>query len=154
MDDNKIAESPIWPLPKFKFVVDLSPQLKGIAFQDVSGLETGEPLIEYRKGDSKSFNSIKMPGLTKVGNITLRKGIFLSDDAFWDWQKQINLNTIKRETVYIKLLDESYDIVMQWQLNNAFPIKITSTDLKSDGNEVAIETLEIAYEQLIIANGK
>lgn len=43
---------------------------------------------------------------------------------------------------------------MQWQLNNAWPTKISSTDLKSEGNEVPIDTLEIAHEQLIISNGK
>jgi phage tail-like protein len=63
------------------------------------------------------------------------------------------MNTIARVTVVIKLLDESGNVTMQWQLLNAWPTKITSTDLKSDGNEVAIDTLEIAHEQLIITNG-
>jgi len=51
------------------------------------------------------------------------------------------------------LLDENGTVTMQWQLNNAWPTKITSTDLKSDGNEVAVDTLEIAHEQLIVTNG-
>jgi phage tail-like protein len=54
--------------------------------------------------------------------------------------------------VLIKLLDEAGKTTMQWQLNNAWPTKITCTDLKSDGNEVAVDTLEIAHEQLIITN--
>ena len=63
------------------------------------------------------------------------------------------MNIIKRRTVLIKLLDEKGAVTMQWTLNNAWPTKITSTDLKSDGNEVAVDTLEIAHEQLIISNG-
>jgi phage tail-like protein len=66
---------------------------------------------------------------------------------------EISMNTIKRRTVIIKLLDEKGKVIMQWTLNNAWSTKITSTDFKSDGNEVAIDTLEIAHEQLIIANG-
>ena len=41
---------------------------------------------------------------------------------------------------------------MVWTLQNAWPTKITGTDLKADGNEVAVETLEIAHEGLTIAN--
>jgi phage tail-like protein len=64
------------------------------------------------------------------------------------------MNTVKRRTVLIKLLDEAGGVTMQWQLDNAWPTKITSTDLKSEGNEVAVDTLEIAHEQITITNGK
>ena len=63
------------------------------------------------------------------------------------------MNTVKRSTVLIKLLDETGNITMQWQLNNAFPTKVSGSDLKSEGNEVAIESLEIAFEQMTITNG-
>ena len=62
------------------------------------------------------------------------------------------MNTIKRETVVIKLLDESGSPTMTWTLTNAWPTKITGTDLKSEANEVAVETLELAHEGLTIAN--
>ena len=41
---------------------------------------------------------------------------------------------------------------MTWALANAWPTKITATDLKSEGNEVSIETIELAHEGLTIAN--
>jgi phage tail-like protein len=94
-----------------------------------------------------------MPGITKYGNVTMKRGIFVNDNTFWDWHQQVVMNTIKRRTVLIKLLDEKGGVTMQWTLNNAWPTKITSTDLKSDGNEVAVDTIEIAHEQLIIKNG-
>jgi hypothetical protein len=37
-------------------------------------------------------------------------------------------------------------------LNNAFPTKITLPDMKSDANEAAIESLEIAYETMSAAS--
>jgi phage tail-like protein len=64
------------------------------------------------------------------------------------------MNTIKRQTIIIKLLDEAGGVTMQWTLSNAWPTKITSTNLNNDGNEVAIDTIEIAHEQLVISNGK
>ena len=56
------------------------------------------------------------------------------------------MNTIKRSTVIIKLLDEAGNSTMQWQLQNAWPTKITSTDLKADSNEVVIDTIELAHK--------
>ena len=93
-----------------------------------------------------------MPGLIKSGNVTLKKGIFAKDNKFWDWFSQINLNTIKRETVTIQLLDEGGNATMVWTLTNAWPTKVTGTDLKAEASEVAVETLEIAHEKLTIAN--
>jgi phage tail-like protein len=87
-----------------------------------------------------------MPGIAKSGNVTLKKGIFAKDNKFFDWQKKITMNTVQRSTVTIRLLDESGSPTMTWTLTNAWPTKITGTDLKSDGNEVAVESLELAHE--------
>jgi len=145
------AQNNIWPLPKFYFSVDIDTQ-KNLAFQEVSGLETETQAIEYRASNSKQFSTIKMPGIAKFGNVTLKKGIFVKDNNFWAWYSQIKMNTIKRITVVIKLLDESGNPTMTWTLQNAWPTKIQGTDLKSDGNEVAIETIEIVHEGIVIAN--
>jgi phage tail-like protein len=40
--------------------------------------------------------------------------------------------------------------VIVWKVKNAWPVKLQSADLKSDANEVAIETLELAHEGLVI----
>jgi phage tail-like protein len=93
-----------------------------------------------------------MPGIKKYGNVTLKKGVFKSDNKFWDWFNQIKMNTIKRVPVTISLLDEAGKPTMVWTLTNAWPTKITGTDLKAEGNEVAVETIEIAHEGLTIAN--
>ncbi|WP_296382177.1 phage tail protein [Winogradskyella sp.] len=147
------AQDAVWPLPKFYFSVSIGSQDNTVSFQEVSGLDTETEVIEYRHGDSKTFSTIKMPGIAKFGNVTLRKGIFVNDNNFWKWYDAIKMNTIKRETVVIKLLDETGAPTMTWTLTNAWPTKITGTDMKSDGNEVAVETLELVHEGLTIANG-
>jgi phage tail-like protein len=151
MADDGSKQSATWPLPKFYFKVDIGDQ-KDVPFQEVSGLDTETQSIEYRAGNSKEFSTVKMPGIKKTGNVTLKKGIFAKDNKFWDWYNQIKLNTIKRVTVTIQLCDESGSPTMVWTLANAWPTKITGTDMKSDGNEVAVETLEVAHEGLTIAN--
>ncbi len=139
-----------WPIPKFYFQVKWDS--KTLAFQEVSGLDAEAQPIEYRAGDSKVFSTIKMPGIQKFSNVTMKKGVYKSDNKFWDWFHEIKMNTIKRIPVTISLLDESGKPTMVWKLVNAWPTKITATDLKSDGNEVAIESIEIAHEGLTIEN--
>lgn len=153
MANDGSKENVTWPMPKFRFEVDLGLGLTGVAFQEVSGIDVETQVIEYRHGNSPVFSTIKMPGIKKYGNVTMKRGIFVNDNMFWNWYQEIKMNTIKRRTVLIKLLDETGAVTMQWQLNNAWPTKITGTDLKADGNEVAIDTIEIAHEQLIITNG-
>ncbi len=149
-DDGSAQSSTEWPLPKFYFQVEWDGEV--MAFQEVSGLDVESQPIEYRRGDSPVFSVIKMPGIKKSGNVTMKKGVFKSDNDFWDWFNQIKMNTIKRLPVTISLLDEAGAPTMVWTLANAWPAKITGTDLNADGNEVAIESIEIAHEGLTIAN--
>jgi len=151
-EDNNI-ENATWPTPKFKFEVDLGIGDGLVVFQEVSGMDVENQIIEYRKSDSPIFSSEQMPGIVKYGNVTMKRGLFISATAFWNWYEQIKMNTITKRTIVIKLLDERNTGVMQWQLNNAWPIKITTTDIVSDANEVAVDILEIAHEQLIITIG-
>lgn len=149
-DDGSAQSKTVWPLPKFYFQVKWDSNV--MSFQEVSGLDLEAQPIEYRAGDSKNFSTIKMPGIKKSGNVTMKKGVFKSDNNFWNWFNQIKMNTIKRVPVTISLLDEGGAPTMVWTLANAWPTKITGTDLKADGNEVAVETIEIAHEGLTVAN--
>lgn len=149
-DDGSTQSTTVWPLPKFHFQVKWDSTV--MSFQEVSGLDIEAQPIEYRHGDSPQFSTIKMPGIRKSGNVTMKKGVFKSDNKFWDWFNQIKMNTIKRIPVTISLLDEAGAPTMVWTLANAWPTKITGTDMKSDGNEVAVETIEIAHEGITIDN--
>ena len=150
-DDGSAQSGTVWPIPKFRFEVKWDSAV--MSFQEVSGLDVEAQPIEYRHGDSPAFSVIKMPGIKKYGNVTMKKGVFSKDNKFWDWFNQIKMNTVKRIPITISLLDEAGAPTMVWSLTNAWPTKITGTDLKSDGNEVAVETIEIAHEGLTVANG-
>ena len=150
-DDGSAQSTTDWPIPKFRFEVKWDSNV--MSFQEVSGLDIEAQAIEYRHGDSPSFSSIKMPGLKKFSDVTMKKGVMKSDNKLWDWFNEIKMNTIKRIPVTISLLDEEGSPTMVWTLANAFPLKISGTDLKSTGNEVAVETIVIAHEGLTVANG-
>ena len=139
-----------YPLPKFHFRVEWGGTR--IGFTEVTGLEVNTEVIEYRDGASREYAKIKMPGMQKFGNITLKRGVFKSDNEYFDWWNTHALNTIERRDITISLLNESHEPVVVWKIKNAWPVKVQSTDLKGDGNEVAIETIEVAHEGLTIQN--
>jgi phage tail-like protein len=123
-----------------------------IGFTEVSGLSMETNVIEYREGSSPVYSSIKMPGIQKYSNITLKRGIVKGDNDFFNWWKTINLNKVERRDIVISLLNENHEPIVNWKVRSAFPVKIECSDLKAKGNEVAIETLEIAHEGLTIEN--
>lgn len=139
-----------YPISKFHFQVEWGGSR--IGFTEVTGLEVSTDAIEYREGSSPEYHKIKMPGMQKFSNITLKRGTFQGDNDFYNWWNTVALNTIERRNVTISLLNESHEPAVVWKLKNAWPVKVQSTDLKADGNEVAIETLELAHEGLTIQN--
>jgi len=137
-----------YPLPKFHFLVQWGGSKVG--FTEVTGLDFQVEPIEYREGSSPEYHKIKMPGMHKFSNITLKRGTFSGDIEFYTWMKTISLTTVERRDITISLLNEEHEPVVTWGIKNAFPIKVQASDFKSDGNEVAIETLELAHEGLKI----
>ncbi len=137
-----------YPLPKFHFQVEWGGSK--IAFTEASGLDVETEVIEYREGSTRQYHKIKMPGMQKFSNITLKRGTFLGDNDFRIWYDTIKLNKVERRNVIISLLDEEHEPIVTWSVQNAWPIKVQSTDLKADGNEVAIETIEIVHEGLSV----
>jgi phage tail-like protein len=149
-----------YPIPKFHFKVEWGNDFR-MGFTEVSGLDFETEVIEYREGDSKKYNKLKQPGLTKFSNITMKRGAFEGDfDYYTLWKKTYmfqegnDTGSQYRRTVNIKLLNEKHEPIITWVLENAWPSKVQSTDLKADANEVAIETMELVHEGLTILEAK
>ena len=138
-------------MPVFHFQVEWGGN--NLGFSEVSGLNIETQVIEYRDGLSPEFSTVKMPGIQKFGNVTLKRGVITKDNEFFDWLNTVKMNTIDRRDLIISLLDEEHAPVMVWKIKNAWPTKVESPTLKADGNEVAIESIEIAHEGVVIENG-
>ena len=139
-----------YPLPAFHFSADWGGAKVG--FSEVSGLTVETELIEYRDGASPEFTKVKMPGLKKYSNITLKRGILPADNEFFNWFNKTQMNKPERRDIQIKLLNENHDPVMTWDVKSAWPVKVEGPSLKSDGNEIAIESIEMAHEGVMINN--
>jgi phage tail-like protein len=136
-----------YPIPRYQFQVDWGGTR--LSFTEVTGLVMEREKIEYRHSDSLDFNKIAMPGLVKNNNITLKRGKFEGDFEFNDWLELVATERVAdRRTVTIRLLNEKRLPVAMWTAAGCFPTKVTAPDMKSDANEAAIESLEIAHEGL------
>jgi len=141
-----------YPLPKFHFLVKWDPGVRA-GFTEVTGLDMQIEAIEYREGSSPEYSKIKMPGMRKFSNITLKRGTVAGDSDFYKWVQNINLDAaVERRDITISLLDETHAPVMSWKAKQAFPVKLAASDLKSDGNEVAIESIELVHEGLSLVS--
>lgn len=139
-----------YPLPKFHFQVEWGGARLG--FTEVSGLDVETEIIEYREGVDPEYSKNKIPGMQKFGAVTMKRGVMEGDNEFFDWWNTVALNTVQRRDVTVSLLNEAHEPVMVWKLKNAWASKIVSTDLKADGNEIAIEGLEVACDSISIQN--
>lgn len=139
-----------YPLPVFHFTVQWGGTR--IGFSEVAGLTQENQAIEYRDGSFPEYSSIKMPGLRKFTNLTLKRGIVKADNDFFQWLSTIKLNTVERRDIVVSLLNENHEPVMTWKAHNAFPVKVEGPGLKASGNEVAIESIELAHEGLELQN--
>ncbi len=139
-----------YPLPVFHFTVQWGGTR--IGFSEVSGLTQENQAIEYRDGSFPEYSSIKMPGLRKFSNVTLKRGIVKADNEFFKWLSTVKLNQVERRDVVVSLLNENHEPVMTWKIQNACPVKVEGPGLKASGNEVAIESIEIAHEGLELQN--
>lgn len=162
-----------YPLPAFYFAVFIGesgetppPQKSGISqsfkkleksdtlisasFTEVSGLTQEIQSLDYREGTDKVTVPRKIPGMVKYSNVTLKRGIFLQNTKFQTWLNEKNFNNIKRELVIIELKNPEGKTVISWTLSNAYPVKIDGPALKSDGNEVAVESIELVHEGITV----
>ena len=153
-----------YPLTKMNFLVTVDNVNGKAAFSEVTGIEGTVDVIEFRQGNSNSLAPQKIPGLVKHGNVTLKFG-YTNDNAFKNWVRECVSETrgaIPRTRVQIELIDinsgspTTVKIEIEgtkvWVLVNAWVTKYTAPDLNATQSEVAIESVEIAYEELIIPN--
>jgi len=140
------------PYTQFNFLVDLGTgDTSGpeAGFQECSSITTSVDVIEYRNGNDKDNSPRKLTGLTKVSDVTLKRGI-IGSLALYQWLDQIrNGDPAGVRNVAIELQSEDRTaIVMTWRLLHARIVKHTSGPLNAKGTDVALEELTLAYERL------
>ena len=140
------------PYTQFNFLVDLGDATTDgphAGFQEVSAISTEVAVVEYRNGNSKENSPMKITGLNKATDVTMKRGVIGALDLY-NWLNDIrNGNQNALRTVTIQLQSEDHGQVVQtWKLLRARIIKHTSGPMNAKGTDVAMEELVVAYERL------
>jgi phage tail-like protein len=133
------------PYRNFSFLVEIG-GITQAGFSDCSGFGASTDPIEYREGgETKTVR--KLPGLTKYTNITLKWGLTDSRELY-NWYRDVVNGKIERKNGSIILLDLEGNEKVRWNFFDAWPTKWDGPDFTAKGNDVAIETLELAHEKV------
>ncbi|MFC5449793.1 phage tail protein [Paenibacillus aestuarii] len=131
------------PYRNFRFRVEVE-GIQQAGFSDVSGFDASLSVIEYREGN-ETITPRKLPGLAKYGNISLKWGVTDSMDMY-NWMNESIQGKVSRKTVTIIAINEEGSDVATWQVIEAWPMKYSAPSFKGTGNEIAIESLDLAHE--------
>jgi phage tail-like protein len=140
------------PYAQFNFLVDLGtgntdgPQA---GFQECSGIGMSVEVIEYRSGNDKENSVHKLPGLHRVSDVTLKRGIIGSLDLY-QWIDQIrngDVGAVRNVIIHLQSEDHA-SIVQSWKLLRARIVKHVSGPFNARATDVAMEELTLAYERL------
>lgn len=136
---------PADPVSSFSFGIEIEGVLSGW-FSECSGLSMEREVEEYKEGGVNDGN-YKLPGRVKYSNLTLKRGI--AESELWDWfQSGLYDGKVKRVNLSILLFDFNRKQMRRWNLRDVFPVKWNGPDFKVDGNQVALETVELAHQGL------
>ena len=141
------------PFATCKFHVEIG-EIKEAAFNECSGLEMATDVFEYQEGGLNEY-SHKLPGRTKLSNVTLKRGFAKSNELYkWYLEMEQDLlqgKSITRQQVTITLYSTSVQKeLMRWTLSDAFPVKWVGPAFKAAEAVVAIETLEFAHHGIVL----
>jgi phage tail-like protein len=134
------------PYANYNFLVDAGFGDEA-AFAEVELPAAEIETIEYREGADAPTSVRKLPGRARYGNLVLRRGV-AGDLALWQWFKEVRDGQTQRRDITVTLLDEARQPVQRWRFRDAWPTKYDPSDLNAKGNEVLIETLELAVESI------
>jgi phage tail-like protein len=140
------------PYTQFNFLVDLGNGVTegpAAGFQEVSGIGMEVTVTEYRNGNSKENSVMKITGLNKSTDVTMKRGIIGSLDLY-QWLDQIrngDQNALRTVTIQLQNEDRT-ETVQTWKLLRARIIKHTSGPFNAKGTDVAMEEMVLAYERL------
>lgn len=141
-----MADRPKDPYRGYNFRLEID-GITRAGFRECSGLDSTQDPIQYREGNERPLTQRKMPGLNTYSNLSLKWGI--SDDKeFWDWRLKAMQGGVERKNGSIVLMDDTGEAKMRWNFVNGWPTKWSGPSFNATGNEVAIESVDIAHEGL------
>jgi phage tail-like protein len=132
-----------------RFYVEINGITRAV-FTELGPIQIETMTEEYAEGGNNFF-VYRLPGHTRVGNVILKRGLTKTMELF-NWYMQIVQGKMDRRHMSVSVYDTQGATIARWDFINAFPVRWVGPQLQSDGGLIAIETLELAHEGLILSN--
>lgn len=141
-----------YPLPVYSYRVEIDGQT--VAFSEVSGLSMTLDTTLHAESPTTGIGPqwYYMPAQMKPVTLTMKKGVVVgvSVKTLFGWIGSTQLNRIDKKDIYIRLCDETGAAVISWRIINAFPTKLDAPGFTASSNDVAIESLELMADSLVV----
>jgi phage tail-like protein len=133
-----------YPPLGFHFKVEFADLSGEYQFQSVSGLNVEFETEQVAEGGENRFKH-KLPVSTRYPNLVLKRGIRV-DSALTKWCREaLEDFDIKPTNITISLLNEEHEPLMTWNVVHAYPIKWSVSEFNAEKSQLAIESIELAY---------
>jgi phage tail-like protein len=129
-----------------RFYVEIGGMPQAV-FTEVDGLQVEMDVLEYEEGGNNGFVH-RLPGRTKVGRLTLKRGMTGSNE-FFKWCMEITQGKITRRNISVVMYDTAGTERMRWSFEKAYPVKWVGPQFTATGTTMAIETVELAHDGLV-----
>ncbi len=130
------------------FYFELSFKGEDAAFLEVSGISKEINLEEITGGGENRFK-YRLPTVSTNQNLILKRALIAEGSQLVDWCASTMgeglINPIETHDVSVHLLNEGGQVLVMWTFFNAYPVKYSISDLKSQESELVIEYMELAY---------
>ncbi len=136
------------------FYFELSFKGEDAAFQEVTGISKEISVEEVVCGGENRFK-YRLPTVASSQNLVLKRALIPDGSLLNDWCSSCIddglANKITTQDISLSLLDATGIVCVKWTFHNAYPIKYSVSDLKSQENGIVIESIELAYTYFTIA---
>jgi phage tail-like protein len=138
---DKIQSS--YPLPAYNYKVIVDAET--LSFSEVSGLSLSYEKVIYKNGLSFLMGPNFIRAQPNEITITLKRGVVAKRAHLYNW---FTSNSAK--DIFIDLCDEQGNAVIRWKVSKALPLKIEAPAFNSDGNNIAIESVDVIAQDISI----
>jgi phage tail-like protein len=134
------------PHASFHFTVDAGFTRVGFARVQLPRME--RELIRYREGADRVDTVRLLPGLLRLGECVLERGVMAADNEFFRWMVVASAGPAERRDIRVSLLDAQLQPTLTWRLRNCFPVLLEWSVLDAQSSSVLVETLRLAVESM------
>lgn len=128
----------------FKVVFNLGEAEADNRFQEVSGMNAEVTTEEVKEGGLNEY-AHKLPVKGKYSNLILKRGMVMDSQVIQWARDAVESFTFNPTRIIVHLLDQEHKSISAWEFDGAYPVKLSTSDLKAEENAFVVETLELAY---------